>query len=1018
MHHSSTPTRQRSRGSPGTLQGKADPAEQASGAGTGSSRRCLSDVSCSVPPSSAPQASGTTQETRTHAPPSDSVIQSGKGFSYLRASTTAPESPPSAARRDKGQGRRTAPWSQAPVTRSSPRASREDTYARPSAHPPSAHDPLSSSLHSSTPAESSLARLRALAGLAPLHMPSHDSQVLSPLLYRNEESPPRHLRTARTEIGGSGASSASSSCASSPYTPDLAQRLSFLNGTSAQATMAVLERDRRRLSRRDSLTPSSPSAAPIFQNEEEVVIGQQCRGPSAALTVNITASPASGDPFLTPSLGLASLRASASALYRNEEDAAGNHCAGAESGSALPTTSLLSRLRAANASLSSGAESGGKKNFFIPPKDGVAGVSGAPAPHERPAGSRRKSVGTPLGPTLLAEPFPPPGPGLLQASDISARLTQLRQRASTSPASLSSIETIETSVASCTETAQKPQPSFFTSLSRLRRLENLQRQQEQWLTPWLSARLRGNPDLASPSPAPTMEAALKRTPRHGLLTRATAAPAPPAATESVVPDLDPTDAHERDARRQRLEDVLSSSASGKEQSSEHAPAKMGARRAPSRKCAVPTAAKKERTAAAVSRTSRLQKATRGSTAHASTVTLSASPKVTVAAAAGGGALRGTRSPVKAKQLMHKLRSMAAPVPVGETVGKSGPVDVSNPFLASVAAPLAHSPREELAQRPSALPPSWSTTAPFAALASPSLHAALTQASTELLKVRRSPGSTMDTNGATDDDSRGSEPPSSSFASVSPCYTYPSMMTRSATAAAAAALVAAATATARPTSPVATVATASTAGTTDLTSRARMRTASTNSRKSGSDTSDMKCFVFDTSSLLDSEPGVMSLVLEKWLLGIPFTVLDELDRMHKDRGCGVGIGKSDHVATAGANGTHDREWRRQRAHELRNWIAACLSDASKSHLLLQKRTEVVEEYDRHATTNDDRILGYAVYLTQHQAAKVLFVSEDKFLRIKASSELGKAYTYSEVRKFVGMPPLPTASPTELRRKGNK
>ncbi|KAG5505342.1 hypothetical protein JIQ42_07552 [Leishmania sp. Namibia] len=1045
MYNSPSPSKQRSRCSLGKLRGKAKPAEQARhlcekesaqstrSARTGSGRRGGRDAYGSAPPSSAPQAPALAHETRVHASSSHCVIRSGSGFSYLRATTAAPESPPSPAfpaSANTGQVSKTATWSQAPIQTSSLKESHKDTNTWPSEQQPSAHAPLSSSLHSSTPAESSLARLRALAGLAPLRTPSSDPQGPTLYLHRNEESPPRHSRKGRAELGGNGASSLSSSCASSPYTPELARRLSSLNGTSAQATLAVLERDRLKLVRSDNQAPPSPSTAPFYQNEEEEVsVRQQCRGTP---TVSVTATPAVGSPFLAPSLGLADLCASASALYQNEEDTVDVHCVGAESGSAQSTTSLLSRLRAASPCLASAAEGGGDQSLYIPSKGGVAGLGpalgGASAPHEPTAGSPWKSVATLLGPTHLAESPPSPGPGLAHPSGISAQLAQLRQRASTPPKSLSSIAKAEASVASCTESAQAPQPSSFVSLSSLRRLANVQRREEQPSAPWRRMRLSGNHDVVSPSPAAALDAALERTPQHRVVVMTTAAPTPPAAIDSVDTNLGSVEAQSRVTHRQQFEGTSTSSASLVKQSTGHAAAKASKRRAPTRKRTVSMTAKKESAVAAVAVTSRLSKGPRSNVPHAGTVTLLASPKVMVDAAAGGGAMACTSSSVHAKQLMHKLRSLAAPVPVGEIEGKKNLATVPDPFLVSAATPLGHSPRKQLSQYPSSLPPnkpetvplktkvstlppSWTTTSPFAALASPSLHAALTQASAELVTTRRSRGTRKDTDGVRDEEGHQIGPPSSSFASVPPYYTYPSMMTRSATAAAAAALAAAS----KTVSPVKTVPTTSTTGTTDLSSWAHMRTTNASSRKSGNGKSEMKCFVFDTSSLLDSEPGVMNLVLEKWLLAIPFTVLDELDRMHKDRGGGGG--KSDHAA-AGANGTHDREWRRQRAHELRNWIAACLTDESKSRLLLQKRTEVVEEYDRHATSNDDRILGYAVYLSQHQAAKVLFVSEDKFLRIKASSELGKAYAYNEVRRLVGMPPLPAASPMALQEKGNK
>ncbi|CAJ1006661.1 putative PIN domain containing protein [Leishmania naiffi] len=966
---------------------------------------------------------GTTRERRTHRSPSHSRIQSGGGFRYLRAATATPDLAPSSAGTSMRLGSKAATFSPPPASTSLPKELREDTTAWPLEKQPLTHTSRSFSLNSSTPAESSLARLRALAGLAPLQRFSYDSQMLSPELYGNEESPLRHSCDVRAELGGSGpSSSAPSSCVSSPYTPDLVQRLSFLNGTSAQATLAVLQSDRLKRSRSDALMPPSLPIAQSFQSEGKSA-GQQCKGPPTVPTANDTATSAGGSPF-AESLGLASLRASALTPYRNEKDVDSGHSSGTASDSAQSTASALSRLRAANQCIASAAENCSNQHPYITSKNGVAGVGPAvdvaPAPHELPTGSQRRAAAALLTPTHLAVSSLSPGPGLPQPSIVSARLAQLRQRAPTSPTSLSPYTKTVAPVTSRRGTVQAPLPPSFINLSRLRRLENLQQPSRQPSTPQSDASPSEDRECKSlPSPAATLEAALEHAPQYRLLAEATvtrgeATPVPSAAVHSDKSDLDPAEVQKRDAPLPTPANVLASYQTSAKQNVHHAAAKMGVRRARARKGAVAMKAKKERAVEAVVLKGTPAKGTRGKT-------------------------RLANSPVWAKQL-SKLRSLAAPVPVGETASERYTEPISNSFVSAVAPPL-HSPPEHSSQHlssvvptksdkallkrsVSSLPPSWSTSSPFAALASPSLHAALTQASAGLVPGRESADSIKFKDGVRDDEKCPRESTSSSFASVSPYYCYPSMMTRSTTAAAAAALVAADNRTVAAT----TVTTSSMADTTELSSQPHMRTASTASRKSRDDSSALQCVIFDTSSLLDSEPGVMNLVLEKWFVGIPFTVLDELDRMHKDRGGGGGSGKSDHGATtaaaaaapapAGVSGTHDREWRRQRAHELRNWIAACLSDAAQGRLLLQKRTEVVQAYDMHATTNDDRILGYAVYLKQQRAATVLFVTEDKFLRIKASSELGKAYAYSDIRKLVGMPPLPKVSSTASQEKRSK
>lgn len=162
-----------------------------------------------------------------------------------------------------------------------------------------------------------------------------------------------------------------------------------------------------------------------------------------------------------------------------------------------------------------------------------------------------------------------------------------------------------------------------------------------------------------------------------------------------------------------------------------------------------------------------------------------------------------------------------------------------------------------------------------------------------------------------------------------------------------------------------------------------------------------CVVMDTSTLLVSEPGVLNLLVEKWIVGIPYKVLDELDSMNKDK-----IPSRLKLSTAQRA---EREWRTKRARELRNWIAAALARKDGS-VRIQKREEVVEDYDRHTANNDDSILGFAVFLLRKRLHRVMFASEDKFLRIKAESELGAAYNYDRIRSFVGMPPLPATQKT--------
>lgn len=156
----------------------------------------------------------------------------------------------------------------------------------------------------------------------------------------------------------------------------------------------------------------------------------------------------------------------------------------------------------------------------------------------------------------------------------------------------------------------------------------------------------------------------------------------------------------------------------------------------------------------------------------------------------------------------------------------------------------------------------------------------------------------------------------------------------------------------------------------------------------------RCVVFDTCSLIDSEPGVMNLLTERWVVCIPYTVIDELDNLNK--GKIVARGK---LAEDGGNS--QREWRTRRARELRNWISALQAKKSDA-LRIQKRTEIVDAYDRRTANNDDTILGFAVYLKRRRES-VMFVSEDKFLRIKATTELGETFCFADIKRMLGVRP---------------
>lgn len=65
---------------------------------------------------------------------------------------------------------------------------------------------------------------------------------------------------------------------------------------------------------------------------------------------------------------------------------------------------------------------------------------------------------------------------------------------------------------------------------------------------------------------------------------------------------------------------------------------------------------------------------------------------------------------------------------------------------------------------------------------------------------------------------------------------------------------------------------------------------------------------------------------------------------------------------------------------------------------QKRAEVIEEYFKRSSNNDDAILGFAVFL-RCEDANVVFVTEDKFLRLKAQSELGEVLNNKQLKQLL-------------------
>ncbi|RNF26701.1 uncharacterized protein Tco025E_01099 [Trypanosoma conorhini] len=130
------------------------------------------------------------------------------------------------------------------------------------------------------------------------------------------------------------------------------------------------------------------------------------------------------------------------------------------------------------------------------------------------------------------------------------------------------------------------------------------------------------------------------------------------------------------------------------------------------------------------------------------------------------------------------------------------------------------------------------------------------------------------------------------------------------------------------------------------------------------------FVFDTCSLLRADESILRLALERGVVCIPFDVVAELDGINRGKGNRQG-------------GKAYSKQRQFEARRVRDWISGAIE--SGANVRVQRRCEVEALYDRKVATKDDSILGFAVFLEQQQLP-VKFVTNDKFLRVKAIAEL--------------------------------
>ncbi|KPA76359.1 hypothetical protein ABB37_07706 [Leptomonas pyrrhocoris] len=846
--------------------------------------------------------------------------------------------------------------------------------------PPPPSPPLRSpAMRAASSAESSLARLRALAsGVASLAL--SPASLPSPNLFKNEEALPRSLPPLSQPPAQGFAESPSSAAPATPYTPDLVRRLAELNGTPYAQALSVLHVDRLKRSRGAGDTAATATAAQpaplspdqlssLGHNEED----EEALARSSTPHASFRSAAAAGD--WVRALG------DGGNLENEEEAEGGAHRSSPQRQLQPPPRPLtaaarLDRLRATSAS----------DPLSTPP--------------------------LPLLPSVVSQvastaSLPPASCG---AFDVTSRLAELRQRATASSASPAfgfaggtssppppSAPPTTTSVASTAAIAGAP-PTCFMNLERMRvghgslsssSSSNTHITHDTHNDPYgVNRQINHTTATADSSQkchassASGARGSVDQVPPYNLLVAGVRRHEETDGRAGATPPTSPVPPNSIDAELQEASELRSLNAhlqrycdaAAAAQSLHPLPAHTDATAAAA---SFPSSSVVSKAKRAVRRSQRRQSAAAAKKETAvATLVKGCKSGQRLNSGEVGGVVGSRTSPLpllSSSQVVARLRRLAAPVPIGEAVTAETPPPPPPPPL----------------------PASWSSSSPFAALASPSLYGMLSDAARHQghdstgedggLHMKKGNG---EDGAATARSNAEVQPPPLTSAAL-PVYNYPS--------------------TTRPPS------------TPDL-----RRLPAFSSCRAPRDLplpATSQCIVFDTSSLLDSEPGVLNLLLERAYIGIPFKVLDELDYMHKGgvggpeissgvaalrpglRGGGE-VGSSNGNSSGG--GTHDREWRRKRAHDLRNWIAACVS-GSHGRLLLQKRTDVIEAYDRRTANNDDQILGYAVYLRRHRE-KVIFVTEDKFLRIKAAAEIGKAYSYHEIRQMVGMPAMLPSSST--------
>lgn len=177
-------------------------------------------------------------------------------------------------------------------------------------------------------------------------------------------------------------------------------------------------------------------------------------------------------------------------------------------------------------------------------------------------------------------------------------------------------------------------------------------------------------------------------------------------------------------------------------------------------------------------------------------------------------------------------------------------------------------------------------------------------------------------------------------------------------------------------------------------------------------SSPRCLVFDTSSFLRADIGILNMCAEKYTVCVPYAVLHEIDMQIKHGSFGrrpasanVREEKSERASST-PHFHHNKftltdDQLKGQAMKVRDWIHG--AQQSDRGIRVQRRSEVNDTYFRSALSNDDHILGFAVFLKDENMCPTYFITEDKLLTTKAVAELGRSAvcTYESLRARMGV-----------------